>query len=432
MAPKIAYVMSRFPHLPETFILREMTELEQQGYQVALYPLIVQQQPLIHQEARPWLARAWRLPFLSAPVLAANGRALWRQPLAYPLLWARALAENAVSPNFFMRALALLPKAFYAAQVMQQEGVTHIHAHYATHPALVAWLIHRLTGISYSITVHAHDIFVRTAMLATKLRDASFIAAISEYNREHLARLAGSWIKEKTHIIHCGIVPAHYRPRPLAGRGERLELIHVGSLQPYKGQCYLIEACSLLRDRAIPFRCRIIGGGEEEENLRRLIRIHGLESTVELLGPMPQEEVARLLPAADCYVQPSIVTPSGKMEGIPVALMEAMACRLPVLATCLSGIPELVRPGETGYLVPPADSLALADALAMVYTQAEQAEAMATAGRQLVLREFELQSNVKRLADLFEHHAATHGCGHVYGHSRDYRPFPDPLYQKVN
>jgi glycosyltransferase involved in cell wall biosynthesis len=407
MAAKIAYIMSRFPHLPETFILREMTELERQGYQVALYPLIVQQQPVIHQEARPWLARARRLPFLSAPILAANGRALRQQPLAYPALWARTVVENATSPNFLTRALALLPKAFYAALAMQQEGVTHVHAHYATHPALVAWLIHRLTGISYSITVHAHDIFVRTAMLATKLRDASFIAAISEYNRQHLVRLAGHQIKEKTYVVHCGIVPAHYPPRAAAGRGERLELIHVGSLQAYKGQRYLIEACALLRDRAIPFRCRIIGGGEEEKNLRRLIGTNGLESTVKLLGPMPQEEVARLLPTADCYVQPSIVTPSGKMEGIPVALMEAMACRLPVVATHLSGIPELVRPGETGYLAPPADSLALADALATVYAQAEQAEAMATAGRELVLREFELQSNVRRLADLFRHYAGT-------------------------
>ncbi|HEX6384830.1 MAG TPA: glycosyltransferase [Anaerolineae bacterium] len=407
MAIKIAYIMSRFPHLPETFILREMTELERQGYQVALYPLMIQRQPVIHEETRLWLARARHLPFLSAPVLAANGHMGRRQPLNYVALWMRTLAENATSPNLFIRAIALMPKAFYAAQLMQREGISHIHAHYATHPALVAWLIHRLTGISYSITVHAHDIFVRTAMLATKLRDASFVAAISEYNREHLARLVGPWIKEKTLVIHCGVVPDQYRSRPTDGRSERFEIIHVGSLQPYKGQSYLIEACARLRDQGIPFRCRIIGGGEEENNLRRLIAANDLESMVKLLGPLPQEEVARLMPTADCYVQPSIVTPSGKMEGIPVALMEAMACRLPVVATDLSGIPELVRPGETGYLLPPADSLALANALTMIYAQPEQAEVMATAGRELVLQDFELQKNVKRLADLFRQVAGT-------------------------
>ena len=407
MAAKVAYIMSRFPHLPETFILREMSEVERQGYQVALYPLIVQRQPIIHEEARPWLGRARRLPFLSGPVVAANGRALWREPRAYPALWARTVAENASSPNFLARALALLPKAVYAAQAMQAEGVTHIHAHYATHPALVAWLIHRLTGISYSVTVHAHDIFVRTAMLGRKLREARFIAAISEYNREYLARLYGPWVKEKTHLVRCGIVPANYRPRAAGRAGARFELIHVGSLQPYKGQRYLVEACALLRDQGIPFRCRIIGGGEEESNLRRMIGANGLDSMVELLGPMPQEEVARLLPTADCYVQPSIVTPSGKMEGIPVALMEAMACRLPVIATALSGIPELVRPGVTGCLVRPADSVALAEAMATVYREAEEAEAMATAGRELVLREFELESNVKQLADLFRRFART-------------------------
>lgn len=405
MAAKIAYIMSRFPHLPETFILREMTELERQGHQVALYPLLVQKQSLVHDEARPWLARARRLPFLSIPVMAANGRSMWRRPLNYPALWARVLAENVSSPNLLIRAMALLPKAFYAAQAMQQEGVTHVHAHYATHPALVAWLIHRLTGIRYSVTVHAHDIFVRTAMLSPKLREATFVVAISEYNREYLARLIGPWIKEKTHVVHCGITPAHYRPRPVAGRRALLDIIHVGSLQPYKGQRYLIEACAHLREQGVPFRCRIVGGGEEEVNLRRLIAARDLQSTVELLGPLSQAEVARLLPTANCYVQPSIVTPSGKMEGIPVALMEAMACRLPVVATKLSGVPELVRAGETGYLVPPADSAALATALTTVYTRPEQAEAMATAGRELVLREFELQDNVRQLVDLFRQYA---------------------------
>ena len=167
MAPRIAYVMSRFPHLPETFILREMTELERQGWQVALYPLIRQRQSVVHGEAGAWLPRVRRLPFLSAGVLAANGTALFRQPCCYATLWGRTLWENMTCPNFLTRAIALLPKAVYAAHLMKGEGVTHIHAHYATHPALVAWLIHQLTGISYSVTVHAHDIFVRTAMLAT-------------------------------------------------------------------------------------------------------------------------------------------------------------------------------------------------------------------------------------------------------------------------
>ncbi|MCB0193761.1 MAG: glycosyltransferase family 4 protein [Anaerolineae bacterium] len=404
MKPKIAYIMSRFPHLPETFILREMSELERQGWQVALYPLIAQEQTVIHDEVNHWLPQVRRLPFASPAVLAANGQALFQSPARYGEGWMRTLFENRTSPKFLVRALALLPKAVYAARLMQQEGVDHIHAHYATHPAMVAWLIHKLTDISYSITVHAHDIFVEQAMLATKLRDATFIAAISHYNRDFLAQTVGTWVREKTHIVHCGIEPDNYMhlSKPSAGSAERFELISIGSLQPYKGHPYLIQACALLRDRGIPVRCRIIGGGEEQAMLERMITEARLEGIVELLGPQPQEEVARLLPTAHCYVQPSIITPSGKMEGIPVALMEALACALPVVATNISGIPELVQPDKTGYLVPPANASALADTLTTIYANPERACRLGMAGQSLVFQEFDLKTNVKNKAALFE------------------------------
>ncbi len=401
MGNKIAYVMSRFPHLPETFILREMNELERQGWEVALYPLILQSQAVIHAEAQPWLSRAHRLPYLSPAVLGANAQTMSRQPWTYLSAGAQVVWENKRSPNFFARALLLFPKAVYAARLMEREGITHVHAHYATHPALVAWLIHRLTGITYSLTAHAHDIFVRKAMLATKLREASFIVTISQFNRAYLAQTVGAWVQTKTHIVHCGITPATYAPREGASRAARFELINIGSLQPYKGQRYLIQACALLREQGIPFRCRIVGEGAERPHLERMIAAAGLNDSVELLGALPQEQVARLLPTAHCYVQPSIIAPSGKMEGIPVALMEALACALPVVATALSGIPELVREGETGWLVPPADPAALAEALAKVWAEPERSARLAGAGRDLVLREFDLQTNVQQLSALF-------------------------------
>jgi glycosyltransferase involved in cell wall biosynthesis len=404
MTAKIAYIMSRFPHLSETFILREMNELERHGWDIALYPLILQEQEIVHPEAESWLSRVRHVPYLSGQVLKANAKAWAQHPFRSLSLWGRTLGENVRSPNFLMRATALLPKAFEMARLMQEEGITHIHAHYATHPALVAWLIHRLTGISYSITVHAHDIFVEQAMLATKLRDATFIAAISEYNREYLAKVVGPWVRKKTHIVHCGVVLEHYQARSTEAMpqdGERFELISTGSLQPYKGHAYLIGACALLRERGIALRCRIIGEGKERPALEQMISQTGLEDVVELLGAQPQQEVARLLSTAHCYVQPSVITPSGKMEGIPVSLMEALACGLPVVATKLSGIPELVQHNKTGYLVKPADATALANALTKLYNNPTSATQLAQEGRALVAREFELSRNVQQLAELF-------------------------------
>ena len=197
MSKKIVYIVSRFPHLPETFILREMIHLEKLGWEVELYPLVIQRQDLIHEEARPWLARAHAVPWLSLPLIRANLGRFIRQPGQYLSLLGRVVRENMSSPKFLSRALLLFPRAVWMAYHFKREGISHIHAHYATHPALVAWLIHQLTGIPYSVTVHAHDIFVEKPMLATKLHDSVFISSISEFNRQYLVNLLGSVGKGK-------------------------------------------------------------------------------------------------------------------------------------------------------------------------------------------------------------------------------------------
>jgi glycosyltransferase involved in cell wall biosynthesis len=404
MAKKVGYIMSRFPHLSETFILREMCEIEKLGWQVVLFPLIIEKPTLVHEEVKPWLTRCHRMPLISGKILAEVLRVINQQPSKFFFLLWRLVREHLTSPRVLLRALALFPKSIYAARLMSDQGVDHIHAHYATYPALTAWIIHQLTGISYSITVHAHDIYVERSMLATKARDACFIIAISEFNREFLVRHLGPWVRDKIHVVHCGIQPDAYQQRAKLNPAgiQPFRLITIGSLQPYKGTVYLIRACALLKARGIPVLCSIIGGGEQQETLQTEIARLNLAESVVLLGPKPQDEVARLLPAADCYVQPSIVTASGKMEGIPVAIMEAMACGLPVLATDISGVPELVRPGVTGYLAKAADPVDLAEQLAEIYQNPEHATQLAAEGRQLVLREFVLSSNVEHLAKYFE------------------------------
>lgn len=402
MPGHVAYIMSRFPHLPETFILREMIALENLGWQVHLYPLIFQRQAVVHPEARPWLKRLRKFPFFSFSVLWENLRALGHQPLRYLYTLGRVLWENRTSPKFLLRAVVLWPKIVAMGAALQAEGVDFIHAHYATHPALAAWIIHQLTGLPYSVTVHAHDIFVCHAMLDTKLKDARAIIAISEFNRRYLRDLLGESIYTKTHVVHCGIEPERYQARACTWQtGERFEIVHIGSLQPYKGQRYLIQACALLREMDIPFRCRLIGGGELQSVLQAQIHALGLDEQIFLLGPRTQDEVAALLDEAHCYVQPSIITPSGKMEGIPVALMEALACELPVVATQISGIPELIRPHQSGLLVPPENAQILADALAWIYQHPEEAQRYGQTGRKLVLQEFTLLENAKRLSALF-------------------------------
>jgi glycosyltransferase involved in cell wall biosynthesis len=336
-----------------------------------------------------------------ARAMVALLRAVIASPVKLARTWLRVVWENHASFRFFARSLVVFPKAVLAAERMRRDGVGHIHAHYATHPALAAWIIHRLTGITYSMTTHAHDIFVDRAMLRTKVADASFVITISDFNRDFLHRHVGEGTRSKLRVVRCGIDPDRYRPAVRPASPERFQMLTIASLQPYKGLRYLVEACKELHDRGIDFRSRIVGEGEERKFLESLIADLGLDGRVEILGGLPQETIERLLPEADCYVQPSVVTPSGKMEGIPVSIMEALACEVPVVASAISGIPELVEHGVTGSLVPPADSRALALALLDVVRDPERFRRRARAGRLRVLKEYRLERNVAEIARLF-------------------------------
>ena len=344
-----------------------------------------------------------RIPWISVGLLASNLKCLLTRPASYFSALFKTLWENKTSLNFFVRAALLFPRAVFMSAKMQEEGVSHIHAHYSTHPALVAWIIHKLTGISYSVTVHAHDIFVRRSMLATKMQEARFVIAISEFNKDFLIKQLGTWIGDKTYVVHCGIDPKMYELRNGSSRQDRtFNLISVGGLRVYKGMSYLVEASAILQERGVPVRCRIVGEGEERSKLESLIQAKKVENVVELVGPKTQFEVAEMLADSDCYVQPSIIDPNGKMEGIPVALMEALASELPVIASDLSGIPELVIPGKTGYLVPQANVQALADAIENVYRNPSEAREHSRIGREYVFNEFNLHTNTNRLSSLFK------------------------------
>lgn len=398
--PRVAYIVSRFPHLPETFILREMNELAARDFRVELFPLVVQKQPLIHPEAAHWLDELHKVRLFSWKCVWANLRMLARRPGCYLGTFCRVVWFNLPSPKFLLRALFIFPAAVEIAQEMRAMEVEHIHAHYATHPALTAWIIGRFSGIPYSISVHAHDIFVNRTMLKQKLAGAVFVRAISQFNKTFLVEHYGPDVERKIAVIHCGIQVDRYQPAKPSPSAE-YRLISVGSLQPYKGHAHLVRACALLREQGFAFHCRIVGGGELRDALAEQIGRLGLDDLVELTGPKTEEAVAQLLADSDCFVLPSVVTPSGKMEGIPVVLMEALAGRLPVIASDLSGIPELIRNQESGLLVPAGNAAAIAEQVVWMQAHPKEAAKMAAAGRELVETEFNIKVNTLDLANLF-------------------------------
>jgi glycosyltransferase involved in cell wall biosynthesis len=403
----LAYVIARFPLLSETFILREILELKHQGWEFDTYSVSRARSQVRHPETAALEPSVRTRKPLSPATVGSTGRLLRRDPRLCARLFARTVLGNRRSPEFLVKGLAVLPWAVEIAETMRRQRVRHIHAHYGTHPTLVAMLAAKILGIGFSFTVHAHDLFVNTTMLAEKVRAARFVVPISDYNRACLQRLTGPLPDSRLPVVRCGIDLEAYPFRlaleaSSAASGNR-RILAVGSLQEYKGHDRLIRACALLRERRPDwtFQCDIVGEGGLRPQLEGLISGLELQDRVRLLGGKDQQTVRRLMEEASVLVLPSVVSRSGQMEGLPVTLMEAMAVGTPVVATRLSGIPELVRDGDTGLLVPPDDPAAIRDAVLACWRDPAAAADRARRGRALVEQEHDLQKNVEKLSRLF-------------------------------
>jgi glycosyltransferase involved in cell wall biosynthesis len=312
------------------------------------------------------------------------------------------LKETLGSANFFVGAVGVFPKAVRFAEEMRKAGVTHIHAHFANHPAVAALIASRLTGIPFSFTAHGSDLHVDRRMLDTKVDAARFVVTVSNYNREIIVQEFGERVRHKVHVIHCGVDPCVFKP--VAGQAETggvFRIVCVASLEEVKGHRYLVEACRLLREAGITFECHLIGEGPERRDLERRVAAARLAQEVILHGGLPRPEVVRLVSAAHVAVLASHPTRRGKREGIPVALMEAMASGLPVVASEISGIPELVEQGRSGFLVPSANPPALANALARLASDPELRADMGRAGRACVETSFNLRRSTEELLRRF-------------------------------
>lgn len=395
---QIGYMVSLFPCWSETFILREIVALREQGVAVRIFSLKPPSEPLVHDAAKPLAHETIYPPSPWSWVWVAL-RVFWAQPqVMQRLLLAACRAAAPLGMQEVAKALFTVLVAAYFAGVARRLGVTHCHAHWATYPALAVRTIRALTGIPYTFTTHAHDLFLPNPYLTDNLSAAHKVVTISEYNRRFLMN-AGT-PAEKIAVVPCGLdfreFAAHIAPTPAAGA-----IVSIGRLDPIKGFTYLIEACRLLAERGAPFSCEIIGEGPLRPQLEQQIRASGLESQVRLLGALSQKQVRDILMRSEIFVLPSVRTEDGNQDGIPVALMEAMALGLPVISTAVSGIPELVRDGDSGMLAPPKDAVALAEAIAHLLTDMELRQRLVERGRACVQERHDIVRSAAQLHSVF-------------------------------
>jgi glycosyltransferase involved in cell wall biosynthesis len=397
--------MSRFPKLTETFIVREILAMEALGHRIDLYPLLRERSPVVQPGTTALVARAVYLPALSPAVIASQLHWLRRRPRAYLSLIRDIVRGAWGSPNFLLGGLAILPKVAHAARLISAAGTTHVHCHFANHPATAGLIIHRLTDLPFSFTAHGSDLHRDRHLLAEKAAEAAFMVAISQFNADVIAATCGPAVRERLRIIHCGVDVDTFRPfdeAPGARGAAPFTITTIGTLHEVKGQVHLVETCRRLVEQGLDVTCQLIGDGPDRPMLADRIRAAGLGDRVELVGALPADEIAARLRATDVVVVPSVLSRDGRREGIPVVLMEAMASGVAVVASRLSGIPELVEHEVSGLLVEPGDAAGLAAAIARLHDDPALRQRLGRRGREVVLESFDIRATASRLAAAIE------------------------------
>jgi glycosyltransferase involved in cell wall biosynthesis len=403
MSLRIAYLINQYPKVSHSFIRREILALERQGFEVQRIAL-----------------RGWDGELADAEDQRERTRTRYvLQAGPFALLWA-VLRTLLTAPGRFSSALALAirmgqraerPLPYHLAYLaeacrmlpwLRSFGATHVHAHFGTNSAEVAMLTHALGGPPYSFTVHGPDEFDKPQFLGIgeKVRRSAFTVAISSHGRSQLYR----WVEHahwpKVKLVRCGLEAAFHDVAPAPPPAAR-RLVCVGRLCEQKGQLLLVEAAARLAAKDMRFELILVGDGEMRSQLEALIERHGLGKQVRITGWISGEQVRKEILAARALVLPSFA------EGLPVVIMEAMALRRPVLTTYVAGIPELVRPGEDGWLFPPGDLDALVGALEDFLSRpVENLRAMGEAAHQRVLERHSIDTAAAKLAGLFHEAAA--------------------------
>ena len=307
-------------------------------------------------------------------------------------------------PGLLARNLSVIPKACFYASLVRGLGCRHIHAHWATVSTSAAMLISRLSGVPFSFTGHAWDIFCDTRLLAEKGDAARFVLTCTAHNRQHLIETARV-DREKVHVLYHGL----RIPGPSRGRAEQpprpLELLTVGRWSEKKGFVDLIEALALVRDQGVPFRLHIVAGDGStayERRVREAIASRELAGSGPNLRVAFERRIEAIMRASDLFVLACVRPANGAMDGIPNVLIEALSVGLPVVATRLSGIPELIRHRETGLLVNERDPHDLAATITWCATHMADMTRFAVEGRRLVERTFDISRTISTLERHFE------------------------------
>jgi glycosyltransferase involved in cell wall biosynthesis len=396
---RIAYLINRYPAISHSFIRREILAIERQGHHVLRIALrgwkdeLPGEDDQVERTKTKYVLRDGALPLVLAflHILLISPARLAR---AFKLVWNVSRGAERPLPIH----LIYLFEACRVVSWLEAERIEHLHAHFGTNSAEVAMLAHVLGGPPWSFTVHGPEEFDKAHLIALpeKLKRASFVVAVSSFGRSQLFRHMAHECWDKVRVIHCGIERAFHDGLSPSNTGSA-RLVCVGRLCEQKGQSLLLDAARDLIKRGIQFELVLAGDGDMRSEIEALIACHRLEKRVRITGWISSDQVREEILSARALVLPSFA------EGLPVVIMEAMALRRPVISTFVAGIPELVVPGEHGWLVPAGDSDALADAMqACLEAPTETIASFGEAAHKRVLARHDIDTEAGKLIGHFD------------------------------
>jgi glycosyltransferase involved in cell wall biosynthesis len=406
--PKTAYILLWFPKPSETFVFREVMNLWKFGLPLKVFTLYGEITQGLSEEMASVSDRVERLGISHAKSIHRHFLYWWKRDRRLTAEVLGTLSFDRWSgPEKTGENLWAFFCGFALARRFEEEGIEHIHAPWASGPATAAWTASRLTGIPFSFTGRAWDIFTRDEGLPDKLKAATLVRSETGYNIGYLGELLGG-DTSKIHLTYNGI--------PLTARGESpvpmvppYKLLALGRFVGKKGYEYLLEACGILQDEGVDLHLNLVGDGPLRSKLEKLAQKTGIRERVSFPGFLSYDRVSELFHSADIFVMPSVVYSNGDRDGIPTVIMESLMHRVPVIATDVSGIPEVIEDRVTGLLIPPRDSAAIAEAVRTMISDRDAALATAERGRSKVREQFDPERNHGKVLELYQRYFGSGG-----------------------
>jgi glycosyltransferase involved in cell wall biosynthesis len=403
---RISYFTSSYPRATDTFIQREVIGLRAAGLDVLTSALREPEgannvSPLILSERKQ---TTYFLPTNIIKLLVLNLKGLLTAPVAYFRALKLAFKTRRPGIKGTLYQLFYFQEALLLAKFLEINKVEHLHNHFGDSGGMVTMLASQLSGVGYSITFHGPHIFFEPTLLALreKVKYAKFIVCISNYCRSQMMLFSDAEDWHKLKIVHCGIDINSYTisQQPEKHTDKLVKLLYVGRLAAEKGVPVLLRSLIALKNEGHEFHLTLLGDGPERAALEAEVKAQGLEQMVHFGGFASQETVRSTLQASDVFILPSFA------EGVPVSLMEAMACGVPVIGTNVGGVTELIEHGVSGLVVAPSDEVALKNAIFCYLSNSALRESVKQAARKVVESHFNLDIEVGKLEQLIKTYQA--------------------------